>query len=46
MTRQPSVDDLYEVAEWLAQINPSSVVAPAAKRVARWLKAQAQERKA
>jgi hypothetical protein len=35
--RKPSDDDLYEIANYLDEVHPDSVVYPAAKVVARWL---------
>lgn len=37
MSRKPCDDDLYEIAAYLDEVHPDSVVYPAAKRVARWL---------
>lgn len=35
--RKPCDDDLYEIANFLEDVHPDSVIYPAAKRVARWL---------
>lgn len=39
MTRKPCDDDLNEIANFLHDVHPDSVVYPAAKRVAYWLDA-------
>lgn len=39
MTRKPCDDDLTEIANFLHDVHPDSVVYPAAKRVAYWLEA-------
>lgn len=39
--KKPCDDDLYEIANFLDEVHPDSVVYPAAKRVARWLEQSA-----